>query len=99
MKTFLINLDREKARLSATDAQLKRLRIDYERIPAVYGKTLPADVLHDAVDHFRWWCAIGWPVSPGQIGCAMSHYAIYRRMMYENIPVACVFEDDVLLAK
>lgn len=97
MKTFLINLDQEKERLAAADAQLKRLGIAYERIPAVYGKGLSDDVLRSAINRFRWWCAIGWPVSPGQIGCAMSHYAIYRRMIRENIPVACIFEDDVLL--
>ncbi len=97
MKVFLINLDKNPDRLAAADAQLKRLGVEYERFPAVYGKALPEEEKRRAVNRFRWWCAVGRTIRDGEIGCALSHYAIYRRMVEERIPMACVLEDDVLL--
>jgi GR25 family glycosyltransferase involved in LPS biosynthesis len=37
-------------------------------------------------------------LSPGSIGCALSHQAIYRTMVDEDIPLALVIEDDAILA-
>ena len=93
MKVYLINLDKDKERLAAADAQLKRIGVAYERASAVYAKELPREELDVAVNKFRWWCAVGRPVRVGEIGCAMSHYMIYRKM---TEPV-CVLEDDVIL--
>lgn len=93
MKVFLINLDRDADRLAAADEQLKRLGVDYDRFHAVYAKNLPQERLDAAVNRFRWWCAVGRSVRPGEIGCAMSHYAIYRQVE----DVACILEDDVIL--
>lgn len=93
MKVYLVNLDKDKERLAAADAQLKRLGVAYERVSAVYAKELPQEELEAAVNKFRWMCAMGRPVRAGEIGCAMSHYAIYRKV---TEPV-CVLEDDVIL--
>lgn len=97
MRFFLINLDKDVARLEAADAQLRKLRITYTRIPAVYGKELSQEERDAAVNKFRWWCAMGRSVGIGEIGCALSHYQIYQRMIDENIPYACILEDDVIL--
>lgn len=94
MKVYLINLDRDKERMAAADAQLVNLGVSYERISAIYGKSLPQASIINAVDRFRWWCAIGRPVRLGEIGCAMSHYSIYRRITEP----ACILEDDVILS-
>lgn len=93
MKVYLINLDKDKERFTAADVQLKRLGVAYERVSAVYAKELPKEELDAAVNRFRWWCAIGRPVMVGEIGCAMSHYSIYRQMTEPT----CVLEDDVVL--
>jgi glycosyl transferase family 25 len=37
------------------------------------------------------------PLRPGQVGCALSHLAIYRRMVERDIACALVVEDDVIL--
>lgn len=97
MKLFLINLDACEERLAAADGQLRRLGVAYERFPAVYGAALSPEARRRAVDRFRWWCAVGRPVRNGEIGCALSHYAIYRRMAEEGMAFACVLEDDVVL--
>lgn len=98
MKIFLVNMDRNSERLVAADAQLKSLGVSYERFSAVDGATLSFEVRKAAVNRFRWRCAVGRSVRVGEIGCAMSHYSIYRRMIEEGIPVVCVLEDDVVLA-
>ena len=69
----------------------------FERFPAVSGKDLPIETRAKAYRHFRWWCAVGRPIREGEIGCALSHYGVYRKMLSWNIPLACVFEDDVLI--
>ena len=97
MKVFLINLDVNTDRFAVADRQLKQLGVDYERFPAVYGKTMPKEERKAAVNRFRWWCAIGRPIAPAEIGCALSHYRIYQRMLDESIPYACILEDDVVL--
>lgn len=97
MKSFLINLDRDVERLKAADAQLKRLGIPYERVSAVSGRDLDMETRKKSVNRFRWWCAVGRPTRLGEIGCAMSHYKIYRRITDEKMPLACVLEDDVIL--
>lgn len=52
----------------------------------VMGKDCSASVLAEGVR-----------LSPGQIGCAMSHLAIYRRMIEQDLDCALVVEDDVVL--
>lgn len=98
MKIYLINLDKDKERLVAAGEQLRKFGLKFERISAVYGRELPQKELDKAVDHFRWWCAVGRPCRPGEIGCALSHYSIYKRIANNKSqdPV-CVLEDDVLL--
>lgn len=98
MKTYLINLDKEVQRFAAADSQLKRLGIQYERFSAVYAKEMSPQALNSAVNAVRWWCAVGRPVKAGEIGCALSHYAIYKKMLADGIDVACILEDDVILS-
>ena len=98
MKTFVINLDKEKARMASIEAQLSQLGVVYERISAVYGKELPLQERNQAVNKFRWWCAIGRPIAVAEIGCALSHFSIYQRMVEESIPYACILEDDITIS-
>jgi Glycosyltransferase involved in LPS biosynthesis len=99
MKIFLVNLDKATERLASAEGQLKSQDIDYERIPAVYGKDLPAESITTQYNAFRWWCAMGRPVALAEIGCALSHYNIYRRMMSdESLAFCCILEDDVALS-
>ena len=65
MKVFLVNLDKNPERLAAADAQLRKLGVEYERFPAVYGADLPKAEKRQAVNRFRWWCAVGRPSGGG----------------------------------
>ncbi|MBR3222449.1 MAG: glycosyltransferase family 25 protein [Kiritimatiellae bacterium] len=94
MNVYVINMDRDRDRMQAIGQQLERLQVPYNRFRAVDAKRLDKSELKGAVNGFRWWCALGRPIRIGEIGCAMSHYAIYRQM---ETPV-CILEDDVILA-
>ena len=93
---FLINLDRHPDRLASARARLARVGVHAERVAAVDGAALSPAARRAAVSRFHALLARGRLYTPGQIGCALSHHAVYRRMIDEDIPAALVFEDDVL---
>ena len=97
MKIFVINLDDETERMAAVDSQLCNFGLQYFRISAVDARKQSEAWLTASVNHFRWWCIVGRPIRIGEIGCAMSHYAIYKKMQQDDLKVACVLEDDVIL--
>ena len=94
MKTFLINLKKNTERLKRSSDRLKELGVEFERVEAVYGKELSSKEKRNAVNRFRWWCAQGRKIRDGEIGCALSHYKIYKRMINEGMDFACILEDD-----
>ena len=93
---FLINLDRHSDRLAAAQARLAQAGVNATRVAAVDGAALSPPERRAAVARVHAILARGRLYTPGQIGCARSHHAIYRRMIDENIPAALIFEDDVL---
>ena len=97
MTAFLINLDRHPDRLAAAQTRLSQAGVKAVRLPAVDGASLSPAARHAAVARFHALLARGRLYTPGQIGCTLSHQTAYRRMIAENIPVALIFEDDVLL--
>lgn len=99
MKVYIINLARNHDRWEHMARQLERFGFHYERIEAVDGKALSEEDRHEAFSSFRWWCAMGRPVVPAEIGCALSHYKIYRQMVdEETLPYCCILEDDIALS-
>lgn len=80
------------------DGQLQRLGIEYERIPTIYGADLTAEQKRSAYRSFRARLVRGTPLSDGEIGCALSHCAIYRQMAQEKIEIALVLEDDIVIS-
>ena len=95
MRVFVINLDKDKDRMAYVDTQLRRLGVGYERVSGVYAKEMPEAERARSVNRFRWWCAIGRPIVPAEIGCALSHYNIYRSM--KPAEAVCILEDDILI--
>lgn len=79
------------------ERQFDALGLCAERVEAVDGRAMPVAERERAVSRFRWWCANGYRARDGEIGCALSHQSIYRRMVAEGIARACILEDDVTL--
>ncbi len=74
---------------------LSELNLAYERVPAVDGAELSSEELTRAFDAKRSVAANRAPMTLGQIGCALSHDSIYRRMQTERIDCSLILEDDI----
>jgi len=91
METFIINLASSTGRGATIAAQCDAAGLDYEFIHAVNGHALTEA---EIAQHTR---AVNYAFKPGEIGCALSHLAIYRKMVDENIAQILILEDDALL--
>lgn len=94
MRVFVINLGRDTERLKVLGARLEALGMRYERFPAVEGATFSQEELREAYDA-KWAMRLnGRALLPGEIGCALSHLGVYRKIVRERIPHALILEDD-----
>lgn len=97
MKIFVINLERDFARRKSIEQQFESCQLPFEFSKGVLGSTLSTkqkNVLYSDKGAFRNQCR---SLVPAEIGCALSHITIYRKMIDDNIDCACIFEDDVIL--
>lgn len=94
---YVINLDRDEARLAAVGGMLDAARIGWRRIPAVNGRALsPGDVarVYDADANRR---RAKHPLVAPEIGCYLSHIAAWRALAEDGAPGAVILEDDFSL--
>jgi len=96
MKCFVVNLDRDKDRLEATQALFASAGMDFERVAAVDARAMTAGQLHTACPRFRFYIANARRVKPGEIGCALSHRKVWETVASRGLALAAVFEDDIL---
>lgn len=89
---LLINLDSSRDRLTVSLNKLKQLDISVERISAVDGRRLT----EEERNRLSQWNKKSFfkPLSPGEIGCFLSHIAAAERIVKEGWPLAVVLEDD-----
>jgi GR25 family glycosyltransferase involved in LPS biosynthesis len=95
MKVFVISLRKSSDRRTHMTNLLNTLGVSFEFFDAFDGLALPSDA--PAYDADAWLKNNGTPMTPGELGCAMSHRAIYERMVTDNIPEALILEDDVVI--
>ena len=94
MKIFLINLARRPDRLAHVQQQLDGLGLTFERFNAVDGAMINDT---SCVDRDRFYLNNKRQIALGEIGCAMSHRAIWQRMVEQNLPFALILEDDITI--
>lgn len=97
LRIFVINLARHAQRRAFMKMQLDALGLPYEIFDAIDGVALSPDFLKENHDAERARQLNRRDLSQGEIGCALSHLAIYKKMMAEDIPLALIFEDDALI--
>lgn len=94
LHVFLINLDRSADRLARCAPILDGLGLSWERVPGIEGKRLSAARLgalnpHPA-PHGEWFR----PLTPGEIGCFLSHLRCWQLIEERGLDCALVLEDD-----
>jgi glycosyl transferase family 25 len=104
-KVFLINLNINKDRLERAKSELSYLGPPYsnfERFEAIYGKAKSDEEIFaltsiSAYKTIKEGRSLHYELpSKGAVGCALSHYTLWKRMVDENINNALIFEDDII---
>lgn len=87
---FIISLPESETRRKQVREEIKKLGLTPHFFEAVDGRKLSDEEIDRLCVH---------PVQMlrGEIGCALSHLAIYRKMVAEAIPAALIFVDDFRL--
>ncbi len=96
LRTWVINLDRAPERWASVSAQLQRLGLPFERLPAVDARAFTPQQraqLDDATFRRRH----GMTPLPGELGCYLSHVEVMQRHLASGAEFALVLEDDVRL--
>lgn len=103
--SFVINMDSDQIRLQEFDAMMSSYNWDYERFPAINGKKLmsqlnnpvnePTDESTKALLAMKKRYIQGNNLSPGEIGCALSHLKLWE-LVADNPDInrIAIFEDD-----
>ena len=91
MKIFVINLERDTNKKEKIQKLMDKANISVEFFKAVDGTT------HHENHNFTGWvdpyhCRY---VTKGEVGCALSHYYIWEKIINEKIEKAIILEDDV----
>ncbi|MGE5027459.1 MAG: glycosyltransferase family 25 protein [Betaproteobacteria bacterium] len=97
-RIYVINLARHPERRDFMKAQLDALGLKFERVDAIDGQRLNEEEIAKNHDVGLAHKITGRSLSRGEIGCALSHLSIYRKMVEQRIPYAIIFEDDALLS-
>ena len=96
MKIFVVSLIEAVDRRRSIESNLTSLGLEFEFFDAVRGSELSQSELehycdsNTLQDHKKW-------MSPGAIGCAISHFEVYQMIIEQNLDRAVVLEDDMLV--
>ena len=90
MKAYVVNMESSVARRQAIAAQLKKLGLDYEIVPAVDGRKMTREQLEDKVFDVK-------EFTGAQAGCMMSHVKVYKLIQERKEDYALILEDDSLI--
>jgi glycosyl transferase family 25 len=96
---FVINLAEQTNRRALMLAQLKAAGIDGEIVEAISGTVLSPEQIASVYDAAAAKATCGRELARGEIGCALSHQSIYRRVLAQDLPWAVIIEDDTLLGR
>jgi glycosyl transferase, family 25 len=95
---WILNMERSIERRAFMEEQFSRLNLEYEIIAAVDGLKLTNNELsrYSKKDAMR--CSER-ELSPGEIGCVLSHARMWQRIVDEDLKQVLIFEDDVLIGE
>jgi GR25 family glycosyltransferase involved in LPS biosynthesis len=91
-KVFVINMDDSTQRWNKIHTNLSEYSVIHERFPGINGRTLSSGTKKE---YFSPLCR-NLTCSPAMMGCALSHFKIWEKMVKENIDSCIVLEDDAV---
>lgn len=95
IKTYIINLPKDTdRRLSITKELGKMTCLDLEFVDAIYGRELGKEKLGELFDFKRSKKYKSNELTLGEVGCTLSHYECYKRLLASDREFALIVEDD-----
>lgn len=96
IKTYVINLPKDTDRRINVVQELSKIAcLDPEFVDAVYGKELGKDKLSKLFDFKKSKSYHSIDVTLGEVGCTLSHFACYKKLLASDRNYALIVEDDV----
>lgn len=95
LPTFVINLTEEKNKRRHVEEVLKNSELDLNFVEAIYGKHLSKVEVEKVYDDKKCRDFFGRSLTPGEIGCALSHIEAYNQIVNRELDFALIIEDDV----
>lgn len=92
MKAFIINLEEDVERRANAITQCRNNNIKYHIINAINGRLL-SDMKLREITHHKYSNGL----TPSEIGCALSHYNAYKKIVSDKLSYALIIEDDINL--
>lgn len=96
IKTYVINLLEDTERKVSINKELSKFEcLDPEWVDAVNGKKQGKAELGRLFDYqkSKRYHSVG--LAPGEIGCTLSHYECYKRLLASDQEIALIVEDDI----
>jgi glycosyl transferase family 25 len=97
MRTFVISLAGAARRREHMGEQLGRLGMRFEFFDAVDGRALSEEHVRGVYDEESAGKTFWGSLNRGEVGCALSHIAIWRAIVDQRLDHALVLEDDAVL--
>lgn len=91
MLTYIINLAESQDRRNYIIEQASNEKLTFEIIDAVNGKKIASNLLSIIKKEHSY------AVTPGEIGCSLSHLIAYKKLLDSNHEAALILEDDVII--
>mgnify|MGYP003890740313 CR=1 FL=1 len=91
---YVINLDRDTERMASIHANLVRIGLSYERLPAVMGKDVPDWEKLVDLSAYAWRNRLDMPRA-GEVGCTLSHLKAMETFLKTDALWCVILEDDV----
>ena len=94
----IISMVKDEKRRKRITQECKALGLNYKLFDAIDGSTLTQTEIDKVYTEKDAISAIGRGLSLGEIGCALSHLSVYKKMLSENIKTMIILEDDARLS-
>ncbi len=95
IKIYIINIKRDTKRKKYMESLCNKFNLNVEFIEAIYGKEITQESIKKFYSKNKAIQEIGRELALGEIGCALSHIKIYKKIQEDNTLYALIFEDDV----
>jgi len=95
LKVYIINLKKDTVKKQYMQQLCHKYNIDVEFINAVYGEDLSKNEINRVYDAAKSQRLFKRELTLAEIGCALSHLYVYKKILKAEIKTALILEDDI----